>query len=456
MKKHRIGFLLPLVSATVALVLAGCRAERPTPSPPPPPTAMPTTTITLERVAVEPTLAGTPSATLEASPTSCSPPVDWVVYIVEPGDSLSNIALRYDMKAEELQQANCLPSADELQPGQPIYVPYPLPSPTPCILPAAWFVYTVEPGDTLYQIALRYDMKAEELQQANCLPSDLIQVGQRLHVPYYIEPSPTPCIPRVDWTLYTVKSGESLYRIALRYRITVEELQQANCLPSELIQAGQRLYVPYFIPPSALPVVAAISTVIPTPAPPITTPTPSPGLEEFDTCTTWDTYNTEWASAGCVSGQFWITVTAANAWAVTTPEKHYGNVGVTTQAYLKTDSPGSGYGLLCRYQDDQNYYAFLVSFNGRYAILKMENARVTYLINWTQPEEEIVLTEPGDPNIVRATCDGTELTLSVNWEELATATDTTFANGDVGLIVGSLDETQAQVTFEYFHDELLQ
>jgi LysM repeat protein len=146
------------------------------------------------------------------------------------------------------------------------------PTSTPCVPRTDWVIYTVQPDETMYSIAARYGMTAEELQQANCLSStDVIQVGQDLYVPYHITPSPTPCIPPADWALYTVKSGENLFRIALRYGMTAEALRQANCLSSaDTIQAGQLIYVPYIIP----------STPLPTDIPPTPTDTSTSGIPE--------------------------------------------------------------------------------------------------------------------------------------------------------------------------------
>jgi LysM repeat protein len=172
----------------------------------------------------------------------------------------------------------------ELEPAATLtHTPEPTPTATPCVPPAGWVAYTVQPGETLYGIAQRYGMTAEELQQANCLPSaDVIQPGQNLYVPYFIAPSPTPCNPPADWVLYTVQSGENLLRIALRYGMTAGELQQANCLPSaDVIQAGQNIYVPYVIPPTPLPIAPPTPLPIAPPTPlPIAPPTPTPGIPD--------------------------------------------------------------------------------------------------------------------------------------------------------------------------------
>jgi LysM repeat protein len=63
--------------------------------------------------------------------------------------------------------------------------PPPAPSTaTPCAPPAAWVPYVVAPGDTLFQLGLRYGLSTAQLQAANCLPSASIKYGQVLYVPF--------------------------------------------------------------------------------------------------------------------------------------------------------------------------------------------------------------------------------------------------------------------------------
>ena len=67
----------------------------------------------------------------------------------------------------------------------------PIASPVPCAPPPNWVIYIVQPGDTLYNLGLRVHKSVYELQLANCLSSSNIYAGQRLYVPYYPAPLPT-------------------------------------------------------------------------------------------------------------------------------------------------------------------------------------------------------------------------------------------------------------------------
>jgi LysM repeat protein len=114
-------------------------------------------------------------------PTSCPIPEGWQSVIVQPSDTLDTIASRYHTTAEMLAQGNCVNTPD-LVPGMVMYVP-PLPAATACSHPTGWVTYIVQRGDNLYQIGLRYGVTVTTLQSGNCLDSSLIYTGQRLYVP---------------------------------------------------------------------------------------------------------------------------------------------------------------------------------------------------------------------------------------------------------------------------------
>lgn len=100
-------------------------------------------------------------------------------------------------------------------------------------------VYTVKSGDSLWAIAKRYDITVDELKRANNLTSNTLSIGQKLTIP-----SKETVIPSQDYTLYTVKSGDNLYSIARRYGLTMNELMEYNNLGTTLLSIGQVLKIP--------------------------------------------------------------------------------------------------------------------------------------------------------------------------------------------------------------------
>jgi len=96
---------------------------------------------------------------------------------------------------------------------------------------AAYVSYTVRPGDSLWKIAQANGTTVTALQSANGLPGTTIYPGQTLRVP-------------AGGTAYTVRSGDSLWKIAQAFGTTTSAIMSANGLSSSVIYPGQRLVIP--------------------------------------------------------------------------------------------------------------------------------------------------------------------------------------------------------------------
>ncbi|MGQ0601367.1 MAG: LysM peptidoglycan-binding domain-containing protein [Anaerolineales bacterium] len=166
-------------------------------------------------------------------------PVDAATtYIARAGDTLQGIATRFNTTVAALQAANGLGTRTWIYVGQTIIIPSgatvpPAPQPVPG-------TYVVQAGDNLFRIALRFNTTVLALQQANGLFSTRIYAGQRLVIPGAGAPVPPPGGQRT----YIVQRGDTLFRIGLRYGVTVAALQAANGLRGTLIYAGQTLVIP--------------------------------------------------------------------------------------------------------------------------------------------------------------------------------------------------------------------
>lgn len=102
-------------------------------------------------------------------------------YRVVEGDSLWAIAQRFGTTVEALAAANGISEGDFLQPGQVLQVPTGRTAPRPA--PATGWTYTVRRGDTLWAIALKVGVRVEDLASANGIQGDRLQVGQKLVIP---------------------------------------------------------------------------------------------------------------------------------------------------------------------------------------------------------------------------------------------------------------------------------
>ncbi len=121
-------------------------------------------------------------------------------YVVQPGDTLYAIARRYGISVNALAAANGLTTRSWIYVGQSLTLPDAgtAPAPAPAPTPATTGIHIVQPGENLFRLGLRYGTTAAAIRAANGLSSDLIYVGQRLVIPGAgggvppITPSPAP------------------------------------------------------------------------------------------------------------------------------------------------------------------------------------------------------------------------------------------------------------------------
>ncbi len=168
---------------------------------------------------------------------------------VQPGDTLSQIAQRYGTDTVTLRRLNNLSNDDYIEVGQQLA----LASGTGGVgettaiaqtsYQTGWVNYKVQPGDSLTKLAVRYGADLEELAQSNGLSIyEELYIGQMLRVPA----DAATFSGQGDGTgTHVVKRGETLGTIAIRYNTTTDAVMQANYLANpSLIVAGQHLALP--------------------------------------------------------------------------------------------------------------------------------------------------------------------------------------------------------------------
>ena len=95
--------------------------------------------------------------------------------------------------------------------------------------------YIVQKGDSLYSIARKFNTTINELKSLNNLTSNTLSIGQQLKIPK-IE-------SEKEYEYYVVRSGDTLYSIANKYNLTVDELKRLNNLTGNTLSIGQQLIV---------------------------------------------------------------------------------------------------------------------------------------------------------------------------------------------------------------------
>jgi peptidoglycan DL-endopeptidase LytE len=149
-------------------------------------------------------------------------------YRVQSGDSLSLIAYKYNTSVSNLKNWNNL-SSDLIYVNQVLEVSAPSTAKT----------YTVQSGDYLSKIGAKFDVYVSELKSWNNLTSDVIYPGQTL----IVSSGGTTTPPPTGSSTYTVQSGDTLSHIAVRYDVSVSDIMSWNGLSTSTIYVGQKLSI---------------------------------------------------------------------------------------------------------------------------------------------------------------------------------------------------------------------
>jgi murein DD-endopeptidase MepM/ murein hydrolase activator NlpD len=171
-------------------------------------------------------------------------PGDPTFHTVKAGETLTAIALRYGVSVDEVVQANGLSNPNYLYVGQQLAIPNDA--------PAGGQIHTIQVGESLSMIARRYGVTVDALVAANGLTNrNSIIAGQKL----IISGSTVEQLADAPSLTYTLRRGDSLYRVALIFGVTVDDVLAANHLANpNAIFPGLVLRIP--TSPGDVPVAA--------------------------------------------------------------------------------------------------------------------------------------------------------------------------------------------------------
>lgn len=136
----------------------------------------------------------------------------------------------------------------------------------------------------------------------------------------------------------------------------------------------------------------------------------------------------------------------------THPGGDFDDVIITTKATQISGPDDNAYGAICRYQDENNFYVFLISGDGYYAIGKYQTGspQIIYLTeNQNYIQSDAIQTGVAT-NELRVSCVGNELGLQINGVPVATVVDPTFVRGDVGVGASVFAPGTAVIQFDDF------
>ena len=303
MKAQKLGWVLGMNMAVACMMMQGCKAHKAGTEPLPSnttvvaaapvetavPAATPTETATVEApVATSTSGTGTgPSATATPVATSTQPSG----IVIEQGQAPTPVAKLPTPKST----VRTVPALPKAGPKPAVAPKGPLATTAPAVAAGsaaagAGFVYTVKPGDQLFALSRKYNVRLSAIVKANPgLNPDRIRIGQKITIPGVTGPSATavaaaptvapmavtkttppkstmlaaaPAAPTAASTVapvktkpafkpyvgatkeYTVKSGDSLGKIACESGISIRALKELNKLVKDNVRIGQKLLVP--------------------------------------------------------------------------------------------------------------------------------------------------------------------------------------------------------------------
>jgi hypothetical protein len=164
----------------------------------------------------------------------------------------------------------------------------------------------------------------------------------------------------------------------------------------------------------------------------------------------WALYRRGGGSAAIENSAMQVTVTQPGQLWWTNPGRAFDDVILSAEARQVSGPNDNAYGLICRYQNEENFYVFLVSGDGYYAIGKYQSGEenVVYLTENQQFQPSDAINQGVASNELRASCIGSQLSLEVNGIPLLTVTDPTFVTGDIGVAAGILVAGTGVIEFD--------
>ena len=169
----------------------------------------------------------------------------------------------------------------------------------------------------------------------------------------------------------------------------------------------------------------------------------------------WDYYENENGSANYGSGGYLLQVFTPN-WVVwdTLPDVFPNDVSIEVDAIKQAGPDDNGFGVICRLQDNSNFYYFAISSDGYAVIYRYLQGEFTVISSGDGQWQKVdgVYSGAYTTNHIRADCIGNTLTLYANGVQVATATDNTFTTGgQVSLAATTFDTAGVEILFKNFY-----
>lgn len=207
----------------------------------------------------------------------------------------------------------------------------------------------------------------------------------------------------------------------------------------------KKLYILLMI---AMLVLAALACGSDTPSEPL--PAGVLFQDDFsDTSSGWDRVDVDDGITDYVDGVYRILVNTPSTDVWANPGLDFTDTVVEVEATKVGGPDDNDFGVICRYQNESNFYFFIISSDGYYGLGKVvDGEQILIGEEELMPSDDIQLGNV--TNMIKADCVGSTLALYANGAQLASVQDASFTSGDVGLMAGTFSESGTDIHFDNF------
>jgi len=169
-------------------------------------------------------------------------PTGSFAYTIKSGDTLFQLARRYNTTVAAIMAINPGIDPNNLQIGQVICIPQAAPPVPPC---PNGFLYTIKAGDTIFKLSQQFGVSVDAIIRANPgIDPNNLQIGQVICIPQPVPPTP-PLPPCPNGFYYTIIAGDTLFSISQKFNVPVQEIINANPgIDPNNLRIGQVICIP--------------------------------------------------------------------------------------------------------------------------------------------------------------------------------------------------------------------
>lgn len=161
---------------------------------------------------------------------------------------------------------------------------------------------------------------------------------------------------------------------------------------------------------------------------------------------TWDVTTSDGVTRTVTGGAYRLRIDVADTLAWSSTQLEAADFYLEAATVLVDGPLNNEFGVIFRYQDDDNFYSYSISSDGYYRLDRKLDGEWTALASWT--ENSAINTGENSFNMLGLLAEGDEITLLVNDVLLTSVVDATFADGGIGPTVGSYEDAGVEIAYD--------